>query len=1049
MSNPYSEDRLVEQTAISLLQPLWGKENFINAYTEDGDAKLLRENRGEVVIRAFLRPALEKLNPKLPSAAFDQTIEELTKDRSAMTLVNANEQIWHLLRDGVPVEVEKDGETIQERVRIIDFGQPDNNHFLLVSQLWVTGEMHTRRPDLVGYINGIPLVLFELKASHKHLKNAYQQNIRDYKDTIPQIFWYNAFIVLSNGIEAKVGTLTSSYEHYHEWKKVDEEKEESIVGLETVIKGTCRKDRLLDLVENFVMYDATRGEKAKLLARYHQLIGVNRAVDQVRNREANHGKLGVFWHTQGSGKSYSMVFFSQKVLRKLPGNYTFVIVTDRSELDKQIYKNFAACGAVYEDELRAESITDLRRLLAEDHRHVFTLIHKFQMQEKDEEPPVLSKRSDIIVMVDEAHRTQYDTLALNMRLALPNASFIGFTGTPLIAGEEEQTRQTFGNYISVYDFAQSVKDGTTVPLYYENRVPQLENVNRDIEKDMEKIVEFYELSDGDEEKLEQEFSTFYHLITRDDRLEKIAEDIVQHFTTRIQEGKGMVVSIDKLTAVKMYMKVKEHFARQLAKMKNQLKKATLPEEIADLKGKIRNIEELDMAVVVSQSQNEIDDFRQHEIDFKPIRQRIIGDKLETEFKDPENPLRLVFVCAMWITGFDVPCLSTLYLDKPLRNHTLMQTIARVNRVYEGKECGLIVDYIGVFRNLQKALAVYASQGNQDIDDIIKDKQELIGELEMALDETKKFLAEQKVDIGAIILANKTTKLQLIAEATNALLTEEEIKKRFSNLASAVRNTFKSLLPSVEAETYREEVLTVSVLADRVKELTDGEGDTEAVEQIKRDLEALLDESIKAGEYIIYDLPKIKDLSSIDFDALRSFFENNQKNIAIERLKNLLQRETEEMARKNRTRQKFMERLNALLHEYNSGSKDKDEFFGELMELAKALSEEQKRAVTEGMTEEELAIFDILRKDPLMPDDEQKVKKASHELLENLHDKLSLDWRKKQDARADVKVTIQRFLFSKLPEPTYTEQDCAEKTEAVYVHIYDSYMDRKKSVYAMA
>lgn len=1048
MTNPYSEDRLVEQTAISLIQPLWGKENFLNAYSEDGEAQLMRENRGEVILKRFLLPALKLLNPELPAVALDQAVEELTRDRSVMTLVNANEQIWRLLRDGVSVEIEKDGETVQESVKLIDFDHPENNHFFLVSQLWVTGELHTRRPDLVGFVNGIPLVLFELKASHKNLKNAYQQNIRDYKDTIPQIFWYSAFIVLSNGIEAKVGTLTSAYEHFHEWKKINEEDETSSVGLETVIKGTCRKDRLLDIVENFTLYDASRGEKAKLIARYHQLIGVNRAVAQVQNRDQNHGKLGVFWHTQGSGKSYSMVFFSQKVLRKLPGNYTFVVVTDRAELDKQIYKNFASCGAVYEQEVQAESIAHLRQLLKEDHRHIFTLIHKFGTRD-GEEPPVLSERSDIIVMADEAHRTQYDTLALNMRLALPNSSFIGFTGTPLIAGEEEQTRQTFGKYISVYDFAQSVKDGTTVPLYYENRVPHLENVNRNIEKDLEKIMDFYELSDGEEEKLEQEFSTFYHLITRDDRLEKVAEDIVQHFTARMQEGKGMVVSIDKLTAVKMYLKVKEQFARQLAKFKNQLKKAVLPEEIADLEGKIRRIEELDMAVVVSQSQNEIDDFRQHEIDFKPIRQRIVNEDLETEFKNPDSPLRLVFVCAMWITGFDVPSLSTLYLDKPLKNHTLMQTIARVNRVYEGKECGLIVDYIGVFRNLQRALAVYAAQGTQDIDDIIKDKQELMRELEAALNEAKRFLLDLKIDIDAIIRANKTSKLQLIADATNAILADEDTKKIFGNIASTVRSHFKSLLPSVEAEPYREEVLTVGVLADRVKEVTDAEGDTEAVEQIKRDLEALLDESIKAGEYVIYDLPKLKDLSSIDFDALRSFFEGQQQNIAIERLKNLVQREAEEMTRRNQTRQKFLERLNALLHEYNSGSKDKDEFFAELMELAKALSEEQKRAVSEGLNEEELAIFDILRKENLTPDEEQKVKKASQELLQSLSDKLSLDWRKKQDARADVKVTIRSFLFSKLPEPTYTEQDCSVKTEAVYLHVFDRYMDAKHNAFAMA
>ena len=411
--NEFSEDKLIEQTAIKLFGELWGTENFANAYSGlpakalasagETDAEFGRENPGEVVLMSYLKIALVKLNPNVSTEALNLAIDEIIKDRSAMSMVNANYEIWQLLREGVKVETENEkGEQRTETVKIIDFENPKENHFMLVSQLWITGELHKRRPDLIGFVNGIPLVLIELKASHKNLRNAYSQNIRDYKDTIPQLFWYNAFIIISNGIESKVGTITGAYEHFNEWKKIKDEKEVGKVSLETVIKGTCEPSRLLDIVENFILFDDSRGERAKAIARYFQFFGVNRAFEEVKNRDENKGRLGVFWHTQGSGKSYSMVFLSQKVFRKLTGNFTFVVVTDRKELDRQIYKTFAACGTVYENEVHADSVAHLQQLLKEDHRHVFTLIHKFA------EPKELSNRNDVIVMADEAHRTQYD-----------------------------------------------------------------------------------------------------------------------------------------------------------------------------------------------------------------------------------------------------------------------------------------------------------------------------------------------------------------------------------------------------------------------------------------------------------------------------------------------------------------------------------------------------------------------------------------------------------------------------------------------------------------
>src|SRR3989344_5379774 len=680
--NQFSEDDLIEQTVIKLIKETWGNENcHINAFTDEEDAKLGREHRGEVVLKKYLLPALEKLNPTLPQESLERAINELTRDRSNTTLVKTNQEVYKLLKDGFSVSVKKeDGSTEPEKVNFFDFENPENNHFLCVSQFWVVGEMYTRRTDIVLFVNGIPLVLLELKASHKNLVNAYKDNIRDYKDTISHLFWYNMGIVISNGVENKFGSLTSPYEYFNEWKKVEDEEDEPRKDLSTLINGIFDKKRLLDIFENFVLFDQSKGDTNKIVPRYFQYYGVNRAFERVLKRKELDGKLGVFWHTQGSGKSFAMVYLSQKVFRKIPGNFTFIIVTDREQLDGQAYDNFAKVGAVYEKHVRADSIKDLKQLLNQDHRQIFTTIQKFQ-----DISGGVSDRDDIIVMTDEAHRSQYDTYAQGMRKALPNASFIGFTGTPLLAHGEEKTRDTFGDYVSVYNFGQSVKDGATVPLFYENRVAKLEIVNPELEKDLSEIMNYYDLNDEEEEKVEQEFSTAYHLITREDRLNAIARDIVQHFIGRGYDGKAMVVSIDKKTAVRMYIKVRTEWDRHLDKLRLDLSRTDDEYQQGKIQEEIEKLEKVDMAVVVSQSQNEIADLEPFDIDMRKIRSRIQKEDLEEEFKKDGGNLKIAFVCAMWLTGFDVPTLSTLYLDKPLKNHTLMQTIARANRVAEGKK----------------------------------------------------------------------------------------------------------------------------------------------------------------------------------------------------------------------------------------------------------------------------------------------------------------------------------------------------------------------------
>src|SRR6266849_4150544 len=610
----YSEDILVEQPTIELFAAL--VYQTANTFHEKlgKNGTLGRETDAEVVLIRRLRAALQRLNPDLPHEAIELAIEELTRDRSALSPAGANREVYRWLKDGVKVNIRGEGdEEISETVRVIDWNTPTNNDFFLASQFWISGEMYKRRADLVGFVNGLPLIFIELKAAHKRLENAYRDNLRDYKDTIPQILWYNAFIILSNGHESRIGSMTAGWEHFFEWKKISNEEERGVVSLETMIRGTCEKNRLLDIVENFTLFNIAGGASIKLIAKNHQFLGVNNALDAVRSLGENQGRLGVFWHTQGSGKSYSMVFFSQKVLRKIPGNWTFLIVTDRQELDDQIYKTFASVGAVTEHQVQAGSGAHLQQLLREDHRNIFTLIHKFHI-ERGRTYPALSHRADIIVMTDEAHRTQYDLLALNMRNALPNAAFIGFTGTPLMAGEEK-TREVFGDYVSVYNFAQSVADGTTVPLYYENRIPELQLINTAFNEDMEQLIDEAELNETQQKRLEREFAREYQLITRDDRLEEIARDIVAHFMGRGHMGKAMVVSIDKATAVRMYDKVQKRWQLYLEDLDKQLQGYTRDEpQWHILSDKIAYMQTTDMAVVISPSQNEVDDFRKKGLD---------------------------------------------------------------------------------------------------------------------------------------------------------------------------------------------------------------------------------------------------------------------------------------------------------------------------------------------------------------------------------------------------------------------------------------------------
>lgn len=652
-------------------------------------------------------------------------------------------------------------------------------------------------------------------------------------------------------------------------------------------------------------------------------------------------------------------------------------------------------------------------------------------------------------MTDEAHRTQYDAFALNMRQALPNAAFIGFTGTPLMAGEE-RTREVFGDYVSVYDFKQSVEDRATVPLYYENRIPELQLTNEAFNEDLQELIEASVLDEAQEGRLERELGREYHLITREERLDKIAEDIVNHYTGQAQErpAKAMVVSIDKATVIRMYDKVQGYWLEHLEDLKAELAKASDEEGQERLRKRIARMEETDMAVVVSQAQNEIEDMRDKGLDIIPHRERMVREDLETKFKDPDEPFRLVFVCAMWMTGFDAPSVATIYLDKPMKNHTLMQTIARANRVFEEKQNGLIVDYVGIFRNLEQALAIYGARGGEDGETPIKGKGELVAALRETISEAEAFCREQGIDTGRIREAEGFEKIALVEDAVEIILKSDGTKAHFMGLASDAERLHKAILPDALAAEFAPTRSLLNAIAEKIRNLIPPAD----ISGVMGDIGQLLDRSIASEGYVVRDTPEEYrvDLSRIDFDALRKRFEHGRKRTEAEKLRGKINAKLGQMVRLNKTRLDYLEKFRRMIEEYNSGAINVQVFFEDLVAFAGTLTEEEQRTVSEDLSEEELAVFDILTKPAvdMTEGEKEEVKRIARDLLETLKkEKLVLDWRKRQQARASVRVAVLDGL-DKLPT-AYTDEMYENKAELVYQHVFESYQGQGKSIYAEA
>ena len=1076
-----TEETLVQEvTADYLLNQLQWDESVLGMYEKLGmEGDLGRLSEQEVVLTRYLGEKLIELNPGLPGVAYQEALRVVCEMPASTNIVAVNKEKYALHKNGVEVSFHNEkGERVKKRLRLFDFDNYENNHFLLVREFWVKGDIYRRRADLVGFVNGIPLLFMEMKNVHKDIRAAYEQNLADYKDTVPHLFYHNALIILGNGIDAKIGSVSSKFEHFNDWKRL-KENESGVVDMETLLKGTCSKTNLMDIFENFTLFDQSSGRLVKIVARNHQYLGVCRAIDAVVNRGERLGKLGVFWHTQGSGKSYSIVFFAQMVHRKLGGNYTFVVLTDRDDLDTQIYKTFAGCGLVDNDKdpCRADRGKDLKALIGQPKAFVFTLIQK--VNEKVDPKKPYSKRDDIIVITDEAHRTQYGTLSLNMRNAMPKASFIGFTGTPLFK-DDEITKKIFGDYISTYDFQRAVEDKATVPLYYDARGEELVFTDKDgnehtvadpkgiNERIAEKLDEL-EIEDVDvQQRLERELKRDYHIITATSRLDQIARDFVAHYANAWETGKAMFVCLDKITCVRMQKLIDFYWQQEIKTREKALVTAKDEQDLAWRERQLAWMKETLMAVVVSEEQGEVAKFEKWGLDIKPHRQLLKagfeladGSRLDMEeaFKSSEHPFRVAVVCAMWLTGFDVPTLSTLYLDKPLKAHTLMQAIARANRVAEGKNNGLIVDYCGILKNLRKALATFAGAGDEGHgggegeNEPAKPNEELLESLNESISFVAEFLRKHDFELSRIITETGFAKNAAIAQAKEIINQNDKTRKRFEVMAREVFNRFKACINVPGINGYRDlrdaiNVLYKSLQAD--KEKVD-------ISDIMKELYEIVDGSIDTTHKVKEPKPdgdRIYDISKIDFERLRQEFSRSErKNTTVQSLKHVVENKLARLMMQNPLRTDYQDHYEKLVKEYNQ-EKDRvviEKTFDALLKLNEELSHEEKRAIREGLDEESLVLFDLLSKPNLQPKEFAKIKQIATALLATLKsERLKVaNWQQKESTRDAVKQQIFDFLYDErtgLPVEQYEDDDISNITEKVFIHIYRAYPELPSPIY---
>lgn len=1013
-----------------------------------------RNSKRQCVLPVVLTDALYRINPTIDKSIIDGIVRDLSRDFTGTDLTDTNYKNYKKIRDKIKVKVKKNGKDDFDFVQLIDFDNPENNTFTAVSQMWIQGHYNYRRPDILIFVNGLPLVFIELKNSIVKVEEAYNKNLLNYKKDVPNLFAFNQICVLSNGLETKLGAFNATYDYFFEWLKVENENEtinreelngtDKKISVERFVDGMLNKNRLIDYIENFILFE---NQRVKIIAKNHQFFGVNNLMQSVEKRKELQGKLGVFWHTQGSGKSYSMVMFARKVKRKINGNFTFLIITDRDDLDTQIHKNFVRTEVIGDKvECQPKNSSQLREYLQSNKEFVFTLIQKFRY-DKSKAYPVLSTRDDIIVMVDEAHRTQYKDLAENMRAGLPNANYIAFTGTPLL-GAKRLTNQWFGNYVSEYNFAQSVEEGSTVPLFYSRRVPTVELENNYLDDEVLDIIEDENLTEEEAKKVENSASKVLEVIKREDRLDKIAQDIAHHFPRRGFLGKAMVVSVDKFTTVKMYDKVQHYWQIEIQNLVKERNQAKTKEDRDDLTNRINYMRNVEMAVVISDANADEERFTKQGLDISKHKAKMAeispeGLDLEDRFKTPHDPLSLVFVCAMWLTGFDVKNLSTLYLDKPMKSHTLMQAIARANRVYPGKPCGIIVDYVNVFKYMKQALSDYGS-GNDDDDYPAKDIESLKTMIDDSVKEGEEFLSSIGIDLNEMMAEKGTfNKSSAILNAYNTIIATDDGKEKFKVITNTMCNLYEASKPEIFEQHWRNPKFAP---LKYIHDMFDNSIRDDRVEEAKQRISDVLDGSISSSDVeensdIVIHEGKVIDLSKLDVDDLKKEIKHAPyKAIEINDLKEYLEKALEQMINKNVERVKFSVRFKGIVDRYNSGSSENEDYYDQLLQLIEDLKKESTRANFEGLTEEELELFDLLIKDKkLTKAEEQSVKLAAKSIYSKLTEEKSdlfvVDWYKDEQPKLKVKQAIEQVLDEGLPD-CYDKEIFAVKTNLLLNHFVD-------------
>ena len=970
-----------------------------------GEAVAERESFGDVVLAGRLRDAIDRLNPKIPAEARDEAFRKVLLTDSPSLVANNRKFHW-MLCDGVEVEYRRaDGSIAGDLVRLIDFDDPANNDWLAVNQFTVIEGQHNRRPDIVVFVNGLPLSVLELKNAASEdatIWNAFHQ-LQTYKQQIPSLFHFNELLIVSDGLQARIGSLTANQEWFKIWRSTDGEKDapKSILELEVLVRGVFEKERFLRLLRNFVAFeeDSDSDRIYKIIGGYHQFHAVQQAVEAtvMASRPEGDRRCGVVWHTQGSGKSLSMLFYAgQIILHPAMKTPTLVLLTDRNDLDDQLFGQFQRCHELLRQKpVQAEDREHLRSLLkVASGGVIFTTIQKFAPEEKGERMPLLSDRRNIVVIADEAHRSQYDLidgLARNMRDALPNASFIGFTGTP-IEQNDANTRAVFGEYVSVYDIQQAVIDKATVPIYYESRIAKL-SLN---EAELPKVdSEFEEITEGEEEdrkqKLKTKWAALEALVGSEKRIRLIAEDLVQHFERRLEamDGKAMVVCMSRRICVDLY--------NELIKLRPDW--ASAPDDDIEAEKKRSTV----VKIVMTGSADDGADWQPH------IRSKLRRKALATRFKDTKDPFRIVIVRDMWLTGFDAPCLHTMYADKPMRGHGLMQAIARVNRVFRDKQGGLIVDYLGLADQLKQALATYTESGGQGspIIDTAQAVAVLLEKYEVCCDLMHGF------DWSKWMTGTSAERLGLLPAGQEHVLQQDDGKARFTKVVTDISRAFALCAAHDEAIRLRDDIAFFQAVRSA---LVKPSGERKTQEDLDHAIRQLVSKAITAEDEIIdvFTAAGIKrpDISILSDKFLAEVRGLKHKNVAAELLAKLLKDEIKQRGQRNVVQSRaFSEMLQKTLTAYHNRAIATQEVIDELIQLAKEMQAATQRGEDLGLNEDEICFYDALAMNEsavqAMGNDELKVIAA--ELVTSVRQSATIDWTVRETARAKIRVMVRRIL----------------------------------------